>query len=354
LYRITDGGKEGLKIWESVRKSIAIDKKTDNYHTFSDSHNTLRTLGYYARLDDAKQYAEWHKAWCKQYLIAAAEDPTDNNIAKAVHRYFWLDYCFSKNVWYKFTKHRWVAGQMLNFRKSISNNFKQLYEKLRAQLDIQIAKSNDKEFKKLSEVLIKCYSGIIKALESGKMKDRIIRECQEFFSDYNGVDFEANQNADTNLTANEDCVIEVHGREVIIRDGKPDDFLTISTGVHLVTEKLSYNHPTVIKLMDWLSKVFVDKELLKHFLKFSASCLKSKNSDKLFLVMSGGGDNSKSMVVKLFEASFGAYCIKFTDEMITQTRNSNSGPSPELAQAKWSKIAFIDEPEDNRPLFIFR
>jgi phage/plasmid-associated DNA primase len=36
--------------------------------------------------------------------------------------------------------------------------------------------------------------------------------------------------------------------------------------------------------------------------------------------------------------------------MITQPKRSSSGPSPELAQAKWTKIAFIDEPEDNRAL----
>jgi phage/plasmid-associated DNA primase len=102
--------------------------------------------------------------------------------------------------------------------------------------------------------------------------------------------------------------------------------------------------------MDWFKKVFPDPKLLHHFLKFAASCLKGRNSDKLFPIFTGEGNNSKSMIVKLFEKTFGDYCVKFDISNVTSRNGNPNAPSPQLARSKATRLAFMDEPEDDIPL----
>src|SRR5690606_1722159 len=88
-------------------------------------------------------------------------------------------------------------------------------------------------------------------------------------------------------------------------------------------------------------------DMLHHFLKFCASCLRGGNNDKIFPIWTGDGDNSKSMMVKLFESTFGEYCLKFPVQMLSEKAANSGGPTPQLARAKGSRIAFLDEPEDD-------
>ena len=96
-----------------------------------------------------------------------------------------------------------------------------------------------------------------------------------------------------------------------------------------------------------MRQVFTDDGLRDYFLKMSASCLKGRNSDKVFPIWTGEGNNSKSMIVKLFEACFGTYCIKFPTSVITGKRTQSSAPMPEMARAKSTRAAIIQEPDDD-------
>jgi phage/plasmid-associated DNA primase len=111
-------------------------------------------------------------------------------------------------------------------------------------------------------------------------------------------------------------------------------------------ESFNWNHPLVKELMTWIGQVFIEKELQHYFLKFAASCLKARNSDKIFAIWTGSGDNSKSMIVKLFNA-LGPYAIKFPVCMLTENERSSGSATPQFARAKATRIAFLDEPEDH-------
>lgn len=353
LHSVFKGSREGLGEWISYSERYIPTKVTacsEIYELAKGSYHNLRTIGYYARLDNPAAYKQWHAEWCLPDFQLAAQDQSHNNVAKALHRCFWLDYCCSSQQheqWYKFSGHRWrKLDRVDSLRKKISGKFKTMYEILRAELSNQIAKSTDTQFKKMAELTCKSYSTLIGKLGNKSFKDSVISESMEYFKDksFNGL-----QNSNVLLTAMEDCIIEIYGDNIIIRDGKPDDYITISTGIYL-TNSFHNDHPTVLKLLDWLTKVYPDPKLLRHFLKFSASCLRSGNAEKFFVIFSGVGNNSKTMIVKLFEAALGAHCIKLPKEIITEKRRTSSGPTPELAQAQWAKIAFIDELDEDEIL----
>ncbi|AYV86370.1 MAG: VV D5-like helicase [Solumvirus sp.] len=140
----------------------------------------------------------------------------------------------------------------------------------------------------------------------------------------------------------------------IFRPGKPEDFISKSTNISFIDEttkkRYTWDHDLVKALMDWITKVFPDQELREYFLRYSASILRGRNSDKLFMVFTGVGNNSKSMIIKLYEATLGQYVIKFPTSLFTGRRAQSSGPNPEIARAKNAKLGVAQEPGPNEEL----
>ena len=80
----------------------------------------------------------------------------------------------------------------------------------------------------------------------------------------------------------------------------------------------------------------------------SGATLKGKNSDKLFPIHTGKGNNSKSMIKKLIECTFGEYCITFPTSLFTSSK-SNGSAEPAVARSKYAHIAFVQEPDAETP-----
>jgi phage/plasmid-associated DNA primase len=114
--------------------------------------------------------------------------------------------------------------------------------------------------------------------------------------------------------------------------------------------EFTYETDLVKNLIKWIKQVFTDERLYEYFLKMSASCLKGKNDDKIFPIWTGEGDNSKSMIVKLFEAALGPYCIKFPTSLLTGKRTGSSNAMPELARSKATRLAMLQEPDDEETI----
>jgi P4 family phage/plasmid primase-like protien len=115
-------------------------------------------------------------------------------------------------------------------------------------------------------------------------------------------------------------------------------------------DTLTWESPSVVACMAWMAQVFPDPDLKLHFLKFAASCIKGRNSDKVFPIFTGEGNNSKSMIVKLFTQTFGEYAIKFDMANVTGRNNNAGNASPHLARAKSVRIGFMDEAADDVPM----
>lgn len=138
----------------------------------------------------------------------------------------------------------------------------------------------------------------------------------------------------------------------VFRSGKPEDFISKATQIKYKQDGrfLHWGHPLVKELMNWLRKTFPNRALCEYFIKFAASCIRGRNSDKIFPVFTGEGNNSKSMIIKLFEVTFGSYCIKFPTSLFTGKRGMSSGPSPEIARAKSAKVTVAQEPGPDEQL----
>jgi phage/plasmid-associated DNA primase len=352
LYN-SDNGDPGLDIWIKYTLKIGCSKTEDDcrseWYVFTVTYVTVKTLAFYAREDNKARYKEWHDRWIMVALERALTF-LHTDVAVALYRVCWLDYVccsMSKVKWYHFKNHRMIQiDQGITLRKFISNDFMKIFERMRTSLSSKIAKSVDEAFRATSELVIKKISMLIGKLKTVPYKCSLLKEAAEQFFHEKLEDI-----ADMIPTylGIQNGVIEILKDRAIFRKGKPEDFITKTTTVPYKVD-YTWESPLVVETMSWIGKVFLDQELFKHFLKFSASCLKRMNSDKIFPVFTGEGDNSKSMIVKLFEVVFGSYSIKFPTSLITGKRTGSSAATPELARARAACLGFIQETDSKEEM----
>jgi phage/plasmid-associated DNA primase len=351
LYGSFDGEQRGLELW------IQFTEQSDNhtaeecqtlYPTFYETNLTVKTLAWYAKEDSPDEYDKWHKEWYTPYLEKATSC-LDSDVAEALYRVYWLEFACSslaKSSLYHFRNNIWKKldnGHTL--RSYISGDFIDIFEKYRTIVSISIQDSVDRRYKDSAEILVKKITNLISRLKKRTFKNNILGESLEKFYI---EEFDKKLDSNPDLMGMVNGVLEACDMEAVMRDGKPEDYVSKSTGL-IWRYDLHWKHPLVVRLLEWLTKVFPNKQLLDYFGKISGSCIKGKNSDKLFPIMTGCGDNSKSMIKKVFECAFGAYCITFPTTLFTSKR-SGGGPDPAVARPKYAHVAFAQEPDADDPL----
>lgn len=360
LYTSDLGGEHGLNAWIRHSSKAVQDRVPDfmtvagsledtcrnMYYMFDKSNTTVKTLAWYAKEDAPEKYSSWHKEWYVPSMEKALS-ALHTDVAEALYRVYWLDFVYcslGKGTWYQFKQNRWTRmNQALDLRKNISEDFLKKFEEVRYNLSKQIHDSDDESFRSNGETTLKKLTALMAKLKTSPFKSSIVTEVSVNFKQDN---FSELMDTNANITGIANGVLEAIGDQIVFRQAKPEDYVSMVSPVSY--HKLySWEHPLVKECLEWMQKVFPDTQLLHHFLKFAASCLKGRNSDKIFPIFSGSGDNSKSMIVKLFENVFGPYCVKFPISMISEKAMSSSGPTPQLARARGAKVAFLDEGDDN-------
>ena len=365
LYFSNEGDDKGLHSW--INHTETVLKHDDNipsymthigtladtcrnlYCTFANSSVSVKTLAWYAREDSPERYATWHRDWCMSSMEQALSgDSTD--VAIALHRVYWLDFVYcpiGKGKWFQFKNHRWVVtNQGIDLRKTISKDFMKRFKAARMVLSQQIHDSNDEVFKDRIEITMKKITTLIGKLKTVGFKSSVMNEVAGHFSHDQFTDL---LDINPELIGVTNGILEVSNHHVLFRSAKPEDYISMCTNIPYHSD-FSWQDPLVQECMKWFGQVFTDRSLLHHFLKFAASCLKGRNSDKIFPIFTGEGDNSKSMIVKLFEATFSSYCIKFDISNVTGRNGNASDHALRSTRAKATRIAFMDEPEDDVPM----
>ena len=363
LYMADEGGQNGLASWiRYSRKSLhnfsnppdfMINNGTleescgSTYNSFFDSNITIKSLAWYAKEDSPERYNNWHNC----YVDLNAEKAltlTNTDVACNLYRVYWLDFTYNNKMWYHFNNGKWIEDvEALNFKNKISRDYANRFEKLRTSLCTKIQESDDDNFKSTNETKINKINALIKKLKDQTFKSQIVKESAEYFNNTQFFEY-LDENSDILGIGN--GILEIYKDVITFRTSKPEDYISNSTPTKY-NDKYNWGQKDVRDCMKWMHEVFTEKSMMNHFLKFSASCLKGKNSDKIFPIFTGSGNNSKSMIVKLFEFTFGKkFCLKLDVTVLTAKKTNSSNATPELARTKGARIVFIDEPEDDVPL----
>jgi phage/plasmid-associated DNA primase len=159
-------------------------------------------------------------------------------------------------------------------------------------------------------------------------------------------------NENRELMACENGVIDL--KALTFRDGRPDDYITYSTGRHF-----RHYHPDdeeVRQFDENLRKVYPNPHRRQYFTDFFAQTLRGGNRGKKWLIATGPSDGAKSSMFRMLELAFGGgsigYFGKFSREVFVQStgKNSSSGPRPELTRIRGKRLMGVQEfNKDERP-----
>jgi len=349
LFGAFEGEERGLEKWidftENSDVFSADDCKT-KYYNFTENNFTVKTLAFYAREDSPEEYQKWHKSWYLPYMEKAMSG-THSDVAEALYHVYWLDFAcsnLSKNTMYYFNKHVWKrldSGHTL--KNVISGDFITVIEKFRVDVAMQVQNSNDQNFKDSAEALIQKICKLIIKLKNRTFKNALFSEaCEKFYID----DFENILDSNPDLMGCINGVIEALDKTAVFRSGKPEDYVSKSTGNVWRTD-LHDRHPLVLRFLSYFGKVYPDKELLDYVGKMFSAALKGRNASKIFPTHTGKGNNYKSMVKKILECAFGDYAITMPTSIFTT--NKSGGAEPAIARSKYAHFAFAQEPDAETP-----
>jgi hypothetical protein len=358
LYNIHDGTTEGLDRWIEFSKRLPMEGRTAKdcrmkYETLRDTGLSVKTLAWYAREDSPDLYREWHQHWIAPILHNVLLSITNADVAAAVYRMFWLDYIYDSQMdkWWRFQGHSLRRlERAIGLRKDINTVLVAEFDRLRHKLTGTNTTGMNSHDLHEREEFIKACSKVIQKLKTDSFISSVLRSCQavgsadNISSGFDVPDFNRRIDSDPNKTGWVNCIIECCGDEACVRQGKPEDYITKVSPIGYRRD-YHWNHPIVLEVLDFLKKVFVDNDLRHHVCKRIASILKGRNGEKLFDILSGAGDNAKSIFVALLKAVLGTYAIDFPVSMLTGAKGNAGSASPELAQARGAHAAFVSEPD---------
>jgi P4 family phage/plasmid primase-like protien len=307
----------------------------------------IGTLHMWAKEDNADGYREHIRNGLFD-LIRTAKSKTHYDVARVVYMMYRHQFVYGGcRSWYEFKNHRWhhiedaytlkkklpteVATEFMN----VANYF--TTRTTRPDVGDDERDGCAKTAKELMEMFFK--------LKNVPFQKQVIDACaMEFMVE----DFEEKLDSLTHLVGFENGVYDLDAME--FRDGRPEDFISLSTLVNYVP--CDMESQIVKDIQTFMSQVIVDQEVRDYYYRLLASFLHGTIRHERFHIFTGSGSNGKSKSLELFEKSFGEYCCKLPITLLTQKRGASGAASPEMARAKSKRFACLQEPGESERLNI--
>lgn len=346
-----------LYAWDEFsRKAPTIYSKSDQggcpkmWKSFkTPTHNsllTIRSLAYWAKQDNPKEYELFIKEEFKKSIIKCADNTSD--IAEAFHTMYENRFVWSPKgkIWREFdpTKHRWIKfdeGSIIIIL--LSKEFANEYYKEAQIVNSSIIKLEG-EKRTIAEEKYKTLNKIAEKLKNIVFKKHIIEELKPLFSDR---DFEKKLDSDEDLLGFENGIYDL--RQKKLRDGTPEDYVSFSTKLNYIP--YSDKRPYMRKILDFLEQILPNSSVRKYKIIKLSTCVSGSTKDETFLIDYGEGSNGKSLLLSdlLFQA-FGDYYMSCPITIITRKRGSSNEASPEKVLMKGKRIGIFQETDDSDKL----
>jgi P4 family phage/plasmid primase-like protien len=330
-----------------------------NKFTFRNDGDRLsvRSIFHWSRTDDIEGYIEIENTNINR-LIEIACSGTEHDVSKVVHAKFRdLYVCsdFGKNVWYRWMGHIWVetdSGVDLQIRLSreiASLFFKKMNEVTSEMSERNLMSCSSIESKGDCGICDYCkldksrlgLNKIFTKLKTTSFKNNVMRECRELFFDEK---FTKKIDSNKDLIAFNNGVLDLVTFD--FRDGKPEDYLSFSTGIDYNPERHYSSYSSWKQIDLFLSQVLPDKEVREYFLKHLSTCIVGGNKTQRFHIMTGSGSNGKSMLMNLTSKSLGDYAAVVPISLFTQKRANSGAAAPEVIRLKGRRFVTMQEPDE--------
>nr|QBK86352.1 MAG: D5-like helicase-primase [Marseillevirus LCMAC102] len=357
LFNIGQGEDDALAMWIefSTRSSKFIDGECEKmWETMDLSAKTIASLFAMAKIDSPDDYNDMKKTdyKCKMWSsVKSFPEPNEYDVAFVVSAMYPNRFVCARakeDIWYEFDDHRWrkIDGHT-SMQRLLPSEVCQEYWNLHAEIAIKQKTADDSERVKLENQRKVCKK-IIDRLKTDIFQKKVIKQLC-ILKEIHQPLFMQKIDENRKLLGCENGIIDLELG--IFRDGRPDDYVTFSTGMYF--RKYNPKDKEVKELDDYLLKVYPNEKRRKYFIDFMTSCMEGGNIHKRFLIATGPSDGAKSMTFSLLELVFGkdkrggikGYFGKFDRTLMVRSTgsNSSSGPRPELARVRGKRIMGAQE-----------
>jgi P4 family phage/plasmid primase-like protien len=315
------------------------------------------TLRYWSREDNREGY-DLIESSNVDRLVLAATSGTEHDVACVIFAKFRDLYkCsdFGKNVWFRWAGHIWRETDkgvdlQLKLSKQIASVFFDKVKTVQDEMSDRGLTSCSGEDKKDCGTCEYCQiekqrtglNAIYTKLKTTKFKDNVMKECRELFFD---EEFTKKVDSNKDIIAFNNGVLDLTTFE--FRDGKPEDYLSFSTGVDYDPEKEYYSFPEWPKVEAFIAQVLPDREVREYFLKHLATNLVGGNTAQKFHILTGSGSNGKSMIMNLTSTALGDYACTVPISLFTQKRKGSGSAAPEVIRLKGRRFVTMQEPDES-------
>ena len=303
------------------------------------------SLYMWAREDNYEEYNKVLRktVWGKVKKCAVSSYFNPYEVAEITYAMYKNDYiCVDvvKNIWYMFQKQRWKleAGAM-SLRKNISTEVFDYF----AQKPTEYMTEADMDNKEKWKALFKNAS----QLRQTAFKENVIKESKQFFNDPDNV-FLENLDEKRNLIAFENGVLDLDDPNLLFRDGRPDDYISMTTKINY--REFSEDDPRVIEIRALIKKILPNKNVRNFVLTLIASFLHGSVKSEKFYFWTGSGGNGKGTLVTLINMAFGMYSGEMPVQILTSKRQKPGEANAEIARLKGVRAVFAQEPEEGQPI----
>ena len=306
---------------------------------------TIRSLQAWAKEDNYHKYNQFMKDEFDELLKQSLGGET-YPVAKALYtKYCDRFVCASikNNVWYEFRKHRWFSVDGgVSLIKLISEEFVNEYLKIATEYNTRAISATGLEKEDLQKKGSR-FQRIVDKLLNLTFKEQVMKECKYQFYDEK---FEEKLDENHFLIGCENGVYDLEKSE--FRDGKPDDYITLSTGNAYHGWDASKSQSK--NIMKFFSQVLPDESVRNYFLQALCTCLSGENREEKLYIPTGRGSNGKSLTFELVNLAMGDYYISCPITIMTRKRGASGQASPELARIKGKRIGVLQEPDNTETL----
>ena len=326
--------------------------------TIKNDSNYLYGLEQWAKKDNLTKYNEYLTNKLNESFNKNIDTKADYDLASVVYDIYKNDYSCSGveggQIWWEFIDHRWVQtenGASLNVK--LSEEFAYHLSQVSKLYSDKLNSTNNDDKQTLVDVEKKGkeFFSLIRKFKTQSFKKKILAEAGNIFFIKNTVKRKRKKfiellDSKCNLIGFENGVYDLD--TMTFRSGKPDDYITFSTGYDYTEYK---NNKTADfkkkeKLLDEFFHSIQPETDANEFLKlYLASILYGRNKDQLALVWSGSGANGKGTLTKLMKNVLGDYYSTTDPTLITRQRRHAGEASPHLADKKGRRWLEVCEPD---------
>ena len=315
------------------------------------------TIRYWSREDNREDYDEIEKTNVERLIMLACSG-TEFDVASVIYARFRDHYkCtdFKHNVWYRWMGHVWKdtdqgVDLQLKLSKEIARVFFDRMTAVQNEMNQRGTMSCTGGDKSDCKVCDYCkmetsridLNKIFTQLKTTKFKSNVMKECRELFFDEH---FNRKVDANKDLIAFNNGVLELDNN-YLFRPGKPEDYMSFSTGIDYDPDTPYYEYPAWPKVDTFIKRVLPDPEVREYFVQHLASNLFGGNPAQKFHILTGSGSNGKSMIMNLMTKALGEYACTVPISLFTQQRKSSGSAAPEVARLKGRRFTTMQEPDE--------